>query len=226
MSAIRLFRLARSCSMASLMNAFLPGNLSRAASKLPLANSSNAGHRLPFPGDVLCHHLVDPARHGPVRAFEPIGRNRDVDVAFVVLLRHPAHLRDQRAELVNAIVQVILNDAELSAVILGNFGRDDALANGVNVLRGHVQRPHQAVDHPVDGNQRFALARLGHIEVGALAQPALLNRARETLKLGERRSAVIVGSGCSGVSGRPSGSGFLGFVPDRHVLGCSVTAKF
>ena len=39
-SAVRALRLARTCSMVSLMKAFLPGNRSRGASKLPWPNSA------------------------------------------------------------------------------------------------------------------------------------------------------------------------------------------
>ena len=39
-SAMKLLRLVRSRSMVSLMKAFLPGNFSSAASKLPLPNSA------------------------------------------------------------------------------------------------------------------------------------------------------------------------------------------
>ena len=45
-SAMKVFKLVRSRSMVSLMNAFLPGNFSRVASKLPLPNS--AMHAMAF----------------------------------------------------------------------------------------------------------------------------------------------------------------------------------
>ena len=51
-SAISAFRFVRTCSIVSLMNAFLPGNRSSGASKLPRAELGDARHRLLLHRDV------------------------------------------------------------------------------------------------------------------------------------------------------------------------------
>ena len=85
-SLVTALRLVRTCSMVSLMKAFLPGNFSRAASKLPLPNSAMQAIAFFFTAMCPHDHLVDALGHFPVGALEVCRRDRDVDVALIVLV--------------------------------------------------------------------------------------------------------------------------------------------
>ncbi len=123
----------------------LAGKLFQRGFEIALAKLSNTGHRLLLDRNVTLHHFIDALGHRPVSVFEFLHWNDGVDVAGVVRPRHSRHLFGQAIERIDALIQIVLDGVEVAVIVIGDLGRDLALADFVHVVGREVQRPDHSV---------------------------------------------------------------------------------
>ena len=97
-------------------------------------------------------------------------------------------LADQRVDVADAVVQVVLDLVEIAVVIVGNLRRDIALGNAVHVFGGHIQGSDHCVQRAVDAFNDLAVFALVLRGVGARRQFAFHRRLHQNADV--RRHAL------------------------------------
>ena len=137
----------------------LAGELLQRGLEVALAELGDAGHGLLLHGDVAAGHAVDAFGHRAVGALELLDRDRHVDVALVVLVRHAVHLGDEALEVGAEPLDGVVDEGFLAGELV-QLGLEVALAELGDAGHGLLLHGDVAVDHLVDA--------LAHLAVGAL----------------------------------------------------------
>ena len=117
--------------------------------EMALTELVDTGHRLLLHRDMAGDHRVDPRRHGREVAAEGVDRHEHVDVALVVLGRHPVHLGDQPLEVAAQPLDRVVEERLLAGE---GFERRLEIAVGERGDTGHrlLLGGHMAGDHVID----------------------------------------------------------------------------
>ena len=140
---------------AQLLNVFvdeglLAGKFLQWRIKISAAELGDAGHGFFLNADVAAYHLVNTGGDLLVNAVELAGIDHYIDVAQIMLVRHVADLFHQAGQRSDALVQVLLNDIEVTMVGVADLRRQIALANTIHVFAGDRQWTNHRIQRPVN----------------------------------------------------------------------------
>jgi hypothetical protein len=94
-------------------------------------------------------------------------------LALAGRLGQHAGVGHQRVDVVDAVVEVVLDGVKVAVILLGDLGRDGAVADLVHVVGGHDQRADHRVEHRVDALDELALGAIEEFGLAPGSQVAL-----------------------------------------------------